>query len=309
MWTMKETSVKRSLLIVLLVCTLCGYTQSQVRDNVSAESSFRAFLLTWEKAQLSFINGDPTQWKQNASHRDDATILGGFGGHGEKGWDAVGKRYDWAASQYKGGGTTLKVEYLNVRVSGDLGFTVAIERQEGARVGEQQTPTRRALRATQVFRKEEGAWKLLHRHADPLTEKQAPSTERVANTTTTPSPQPTKYDSNNPATWPAELDAIVAAPQNHKVVLENERVRVLEVTVQPGEREPVHGHKWPSVMYVMAEDLIRDYDSEGKLLYDSRTDNARLKTPYTIWMAPQAPHSVENLSKTPLRLLRVELKQ
>ena len=133
--------------------------------------------------------------------------------------------------------------------------------------------------------------------------------EQVAKTATAPRQQPTKYDSNNPATWPDALDATVAAPQNHKVVLENERVRVLEVTVQPGEREPVHGHKWPSLMYVMAEDLIRDYDSEGKLLYDSRTDKARLTTPYTIWMPPQAPHSVENLSKTPLRLLRVELKQ
>jgi quercetin dioxygenase-like cupin family protein len=138
--------------------------------------------------------------------------------------------------------------------------------------------------------------------------KAALKPEQVSRATTTPSQQPAKYDSNDPATWPDALDATVAAPQNHKVVLENERVRVLEVTVQPGEREPVHGHKWPSVMYVMAEDLIRDYDSEGKLLYDSRTDKARMKTPYTIWMPPQAPHSVENLSKTPLRLLRVELK-
>ena len=129
------------------------------------------------------------------------------------------------------------------------------------------------------------------------------------NTFSAQSREPAKYDSNDPATWPAALDATVAAPQNHKVVLENERVRVLEVTVQPGEREPVHGHKWPSVMYVMAEDLIRDYDRDGKLLYDSSTDKARMKTPYTIWMPPQAPHSVENLSKTPVRLLRVELKQ
>jgi quercetin dioxygenase-like cupin family protein len=133
--------------------------------------------------------------------------------------------------------------------------------------------------------------------------------EELPKAAAAPSQQPAKYDSNDPATWPDSLDATVAAPQNHKVVLENERVRVLEVTVQPGEREPVHGHKWPSVMYVMAEDLIRDYDREGKLLYDSRNDNARSKTPYTIWMPPQAPHSVENLSKTPLRLLRVELKQ
>jgi quercetin dioxygenase-like cupin family protein len=92
------------------------------------------------------------------------------------------------------------------------------------------------------------------------------------------------------------------------VVLDNERVRVLEVTVKPGEREPVHAHRWPSVMYVMAEDAIRDYDSEGKLLYDSRTEKTAAKTPYTIWMPPQAPHSVENLSKKRLRLLRVELK-
>ena len=62
-------------------------------------------------------------------------------------------------------------------------------------------------------------------------------------------------------------------------------------------------------MYVMAEDNIRDYDAEGKVLYDSRTDKAPPKTPYTVWMEPQAPHVVENRSKKPLRLLRVELKQ
>jgi quercetin dioxygenase-like cupin family protein len=139
--------------------------------------------------------------------------------------------------------------------------------------------------------------------------KTQPRQEELARAASTPAQQTAKYDSNDPATWPDALDAIVAAPQNHKVVLENERVRVLEVTVQPGEREPVHGHKWPSVMYVMAEDIIRDYDAEGKLLYDSRADKARSKTPYTVWMPPQAPHSVENLSQTPLRLLRVELKQ
>ena len=123
-------------------------------------------------------------------------------------------------------------------------------------------------------------------------------------------PQPTpKYDPNNPASWPDSLDAVAAAPQNHKIVLENERVRVLEVTVRPGEKEPLHMHRMPSVMYVMAEDNIRDYDADGRLLYDTRTDKAPLKAPYTVWMEPQAPHRVENLSKKPLRLLRVELKQ
>lgn len=167
--------MKIILLLVLLVCTLFSYAQTRIRQDSSADSSFRAFLTQWEKAQSRFINGDPSQWKQNSSHRDDATILGGFGGYGEKGWDAVGARYDWASSQYKGGGATMKAEYLNIGVSGNLGFTVAIERQEGARVGDQQNPARRALRVTQIFRREGGAWKLLHRHADPLIEKQVPS--------------------------------------------------------------------------------------------------------------------------------------
>jgi ketosteroid isomerase-like protein len=167
--------MKKMLLLVLLVCILSSYAQAQVRRDTPADTSFRAFLSEWEKAQARFINGDPTLWKQNSSHRNDATILGAFGGYGEKGWDAVGARYDWASSQYKGGGATLKVEYINIGVSGDLGFTVAIERQAGARVGDQQNPTRRALRATQIFRKEDGAWKLLHRHADPLVEKQVPT--------------------------------------------------------------------------------------------------------------------------------------
>lgn len=168
--------MKKILFLVLLACTLSGYVQAQVRqDATSADSSFRAFLPEWEKAQSRFINGDPTLWKRHASHRDDVTILGGFGGYGEKGWDAVGERYEWASSQYKSGGAKMKVEYLSIVVSGDLAFTVGIERQEGARVGDQENPGRRALRATQIFRKENGAWKLLHRHADPLLEKQVPS--------------------------------------------------------------------------------------------------------------------------------------
>jgi hypothetical protein len=38
------------------------------------------------------------------------------------------------------------------------------------------------------------------------------------------------------------MDAVAAAPGNHRVLLENDRVRVLEVTVNPGEREPLHAH-------------------------------------------------------------------
>lgn len=140
------------------------------------------------------------------------------------------------------------------------------------------------------------------------SQTQSAETKPVA-TPTVQTQQATKPDPSNPTTWADSLDAVAAAPKNHKVVLENDKVRVLEVTVQPGEKEPVHAHKWSSVLYVMEEENIRDYDADGNLLYDTKTDKNPMKTPYTIWMEPQAPHSVENLSKKPLRLMRVELKQ
>ncbi|MBA2703558.1 MAG: nuclear transport factor 2 family protein [Blastocatellia bacterium] len=167
--------MKKILLLVLLVSGLSGCTQTQVPTTAAGDSSLKAYLPQWEKAQSRFINGDPTLWKQNASHRDDATIFGAFGGH-EKGWNEVGARYDWASSQFKDSGASQKIEYLNTGTSGDLAFTVTIERQEQVRLGDQEKPAPRALRVTQIFRKEDGVWKLLHRHADPLVEKKAPTT-------------------------------------------------------------------------------------------------------------------------------------
>ena len=60
------------------------------------------------------------------------------------------------------------------RVAGDFLNRLGTERDE-VRIGDQDKPAPRALRVTQIFRKEKGEWKLLHRHADPLVEKKAPS--------------------------------------------------------------------------------------------------------------------------------------
>jgi len=167
--------MKKLILFVVVVFTICLWTRTHARPPANSDSGFEAFLAHWEEAQSRFINGDPTLWKQNARHGDEATIFGAFGGH-EKGWTEVGPRYDWASSQFRENGAEIKVEYLNSGVSGDLAFTVAIEHQENVRLGNQDKPAPRALRVTQIFQKEEGAWKLLHRHADPLIEKKAPST-------------------------------------------------------------------------------------------------------------------------------------
>ena len=101
----------------------------------------------------------------------DATIFGAFGGY-EKGWNEVGPRYDWAASQFRESGAKKQIEYLNTASGGEFAFSVAIERDE-VRVGDQDKPAPRALRVTQIFRKEKGEWKLLHRHAESAGRKES----------------------------------------------------------------------------------------------------------------------------------------
>ncbi|HSZ31684.1 MAG TPA: hypothetical protein VK772_00155, partial [Puia sp.] len=57
------------------------------------------------------------------------------------------------------------------------------------------------------------------------------------------------YKSSAPVEWPDSLDAVKADPAHHKIVFENDKVRILEVTGEPFASEPIHTHKWPSVMW------------------------------------------------------------
>jgi ketosteroid isomerase-like protein len=133
---------------------------------------FDQFLREFETGIRRFVNGDATAWKQNASRRNDVTIMGGWGAY-EKGWAEVEARYDWAASRFEPSGAAPQFEYLATGVSGDLAYTVALERSE-ARVTGAGKSASMILRVTHIFRKEDGVWKLIHRHADPLIEKSAP---------------------------------------------------------------------------------------------------------------------------------------
>jgi hypothetical protein len=131
----------------------------------------------------------------------------------------------------------------------------------------------------------------------------------VVGCATAPTPAASSKGSSPPCAWPESLDAVVAAPGNHKVLFENEQVRVLDVTVAPGESEPLHAHCRPSVLYVMSEGIYRDYDAAGNVIEEQKVAPPASAFPVTLWMGPQAPHAVENLDTTPVRLLRVELKK
>jgi hypothetical protein len=108
--------------------------------------------------------------------------------------------------------------------------------------------------------------------------------------------------------WPENLDAVKAAPENHKIIFENDHVRVLEVTIPPHSKEPIHAHCWPSTLYIQQAGESIDRDANGKILFDSRQLKVKPKMPFVQWMPPQAPHAVENLDDLPTKLIRIENK-
>lgn len=105
-----------------------------------------------------------------------------------------------------------------------------------------------------------------------------------------------------------ELDALAAAPAQHRLLLENEAVRVLDTRIAPGERTPVHTHVWPAVLYVRSwSDFVRR-DADGNLLVDSRTMTAKPAAGATLWSPALGPHSAENVGDCDLHILAVEVK-
>ena len=121
-------------------------------------------------AQRDFVNGDATGIKALYSHREDVTVMGGFGGF-ERGWSEVGPRLDWAASQFAGG--SYRQEDLSAIVGPEVACLVSLERWTYTNARDR-AETKLDLRVTQAFRREEGEWRLVHRHADSLMHKHAP---------------------------------------------------------------------------------------------------------------------------------------
>ncbi len=108
--------------------------------------------------------------------------------------------------------------------------------------------------------------------------------------------------------WPDSLDALVAAPKHHALLLEDDRVRVLYTTIPAGDVVPLHTHRWGGVAYVQSWSHFIRRDERGNVLFDSREGGEPPTVPCAQWMAPLPPHTVENLGPREISILIVELK-
>jgi len=117
-------------------------------------------------ALAAILKGDPSVYKALYSDRDDVTLGNPFGPYA-RGRRKVDETLDRAASNYRDGEST-GIELVAKYVSNDLACIVEVERGR-SKVGGAKEFASVAVRVTSVFRFERGAWKLVHRHADPIT--------------------------------------------------------------------------------------------------------------------------------------------
>lgn len=151
------------------------YAQGRPQD-FTTDASLLRFLDQLAEATYQFNIGNAAPYLALLSPSRELTLMGAAGGF-EKGIDEIRPRVALITERRKQAAGFAEnravIEYISIYQSGDLAYTVQIERRQLASNGPQATGTD-VLRATHVLRRESGEWKLLHRQADPLVNLTVP---------------------------------------------------------------------------------------------------------------------------------------
>jgi quercetin dioxygenase-like cupin family protein len=101
-------------------------------------------------------------------------------------------------------------------------------------------------------------------------------------------------------TSPATLDPLLLAPDNYKLLLENDRVRVFDVRIRPGEKLRLHSNG-PSVIYVFNDGRLQHTYEDGTTLVKTAVSGT------LIWDEAET-HETINVGDTDIHSLKIELK-
>ena len=110
-----------------------------------------------------FFTGDVGPMKEVWSHADDVTYMGP-GGDLQVGWSKVLKIWEEVAAMKLGG--NVEPADLHIIVGKDIAITSGYEKGENTNA--KGTPSKVSIRATNIFRKENGQWKMIGHHTDML---------------------------------------------------------------------------------------------------------------------------------------------
>jgi ketosteroid isomerase-like protein len=130
-----------------------------------------AFLPRQVAAEEAFHEGDVEPRLKLWSQRDPVTLFGAWGPN-KSGWDDLSTTFRWASSRFSDL-TDYRFEVVAAEVSGDLAYTVGYEHSTVSTDGA--APTTQTLRVTHIYRREDGEWRIVHRHGDFLQPDQSAS--------------------------------------------------------------------------------------------------------------------------------------
>jgi ketosteroid isomerase-like protein len=132
---------------------------------VTSHDDLDQVIARYYAALREFSRGNPQPIKAVFSHGQDVSLANPFGPP-VRGWSHVTERLDYASSRFRDGDFTV-AERVAEHVGSDIACIHEIE-QWHAKVGDSDDVAPFGLRVTSVFRHEEGTWKLVLRHADPI---------------------------------------------------------------------------------------------------------------------------------------------
>ena len=127
---------------------------------------FEQFMKQRDDAARAYVRGDATPLGRIVARRGDATFFAPRGGY-VQGADDVFSTYEHDAAAFAPGGDS-SFEILQTAASDGLAYWVGFQRATVHMRGRTEAVPFN-LRVTEVFRREGDEWKLIHRHADPLT--------------------------------------------------------------------------------------------------------------------------------------------
>ena len=123
----------------------------------------------YHRALGEHLKGNPEPNKMMHSQQEDVT-LASLHGPPVRGWEQVAATMEHAASLRREG-EIVDIETVAKYVTPELAYIVEVERNK-AKIGGRQDIAPFDLRVTTIFRTEDGTWKVVHRHADPITTAQ-----------------------------------------------------------------------------------------------------------------------------------------